>query len=126
MLPEVARGLAEGFIDRWNSRAYNPQFWQRDTASVLDEIIDDARTVLGPLGLATDDEAAFNLFNIVVMNYAYSASDKPKMREIMGIAGYGFPWQSAAALLYPVSASIYVATMAPAGTATRAMIESCV
>ena len=36
----------------------------------------------------------------------------------MGIAGYGFPWQSAAALLYPVSASIYVATMAPAGTAT--------
>jgi len=68
MLPEAARPLAEGFIDRWNLRAYDQQFWQRDTAIVFDEIIDDARGVLRPLGLAADDEAAFNMFNIVVLS----------------------------------------------------------
>lgn len=95
MLPEAARSLAEGFIDRWNARVYDPHFWQRDTASVFDEIIDDARSVLRSLGLANDDEAAFNLFNIVVLSYAYSADDQPKMREFMGIADTGFPWSSA-------------------------------
>jgi hypothetical protein len=85
-LPESARALAEGFIDRWNARAYDREFWQTDTDAVFDEIIDDARTVLRPLGFAMDDEAAFNLFNIVVLSYAYSAYDQPEMREFMGIS----------------------------------------
>lgn len=117
LLPEAARTLAEEFIDRWNTRAYDRDFWQRDTADVFDEIIDDARSVLRPLGLATDDEAAFNLFNIVVLNYAYSACDQQKMREFMGIARDSFPWTSAVALLYPVSATIYIATTTPASSA---------
>ena len=77
LLPEVARGVAEGFIDRWNAHVYDQEFWERDTSEVFDDIIADARTVLRPLDLETDDEAAFNLFNIVVMNYAYSAYDQP-------------------------------------------------
>lgn len=117
MLPESAQALAEGFIDRWNARAYEGEFWQRDTAEVFDEIIDDARTVLRPLGFATDDEAVFNLFNIVVFSYAYSAHDQPKMREYMGISLVAFPWKSALALLYPISAAIYVATSTPANPA---------
>jgi len=117
MLPDAARGLSEGFIDRWNTRVYDPHFWQRDTASVFDEIIDDARSVLRPLGLAADDEAAFNLFNIVVLSYAYSAYDQPKMRDFMGIADTEFPWPSTVALLYPLGATIYIATATPAGLA---------
>lgn len=85
LLPESTRNLVEEFIDRWNTRAYNRDFWQRDTADVFDEIINDARSILRPLGLATDDETAFNFFQIVVLNYAYSAYDQPKMREFMGI-----------------------------------------
>ncbi len=114
MLPEAARLLAEGFIDRWNVRAYDKRFWQRDTTAVFDEIIDDARGVLRPLGLATDDEAAFNMFNIVVLSYAYSAYDQPKMRKFMRIGSTGFPWPSALALLYPIAATIYIATWTPA------------
>jgi hypothetical protein len=91
MLPESAQALAEGFIDRWNARAYDREFWQTDTAAVFDEIIEDARTVLRPLGFATDDEAAFDLFNIVVLSYAYSAYDQPKMREFMGVSRVRFP-----------------------------------
>ncbi|MGD9368825.1 MAG: hypothetical protein PVH87_24190 [Desulfobacteraceae bacterium] len=114
LLPENAQGLAEGFIDRWNSHIYDRDFWQRDTSDVFDEIIADARNVLRPLGLETHDEAAFNLFNIIVLNYAYSAYDQPKMQEFMGIKGHNFPWQSAACLLYPIGASIYIATATPA------------
>ncbi|MGB4995334.1 MAG: hypothetical protein WBO50_09240, partial [Nitrospira sp.] len=93
------------------------EFWERDTSEVFDDIIADARTVLRPLDLETDDEAAFNLFNIVVMNYAYSAYDQPKMREFMGILGGSFPWPSALGLLYPITAIVYVGTATPAGAA---------
>jgi hypothetical protein len=116
LLPEAARCLTEGFIDRWNTRIYDRSFWQRDTASVFDEIVDDARGVLRPFGLAGDDEAAFNMFNIAVLNYAYSAFGQPKMREFMGIAADGFPWVSTLALLYPIAAAIYIATTTPAST----------
>jgi len=115
MLPEEARAFVEGFIDRWNIHAYDQGFWQRDTASVFDEIIGDARSVLSPLGVSADDEAAFNMFNIVVLSYAYSAYDQPKMREFMGIAGTRFPWPSALAVLYPITATIYIAAWTPAG-----------
>jgi|LSQX01.1.fsa_nt_gb hypothetical protein len=114
LLPEAARSLAEGFIDRWNTRAYDREFWQRDTAEVFEEIIENARGVLRPLGLAMDDEAAFNLFNVVILSYAYSAYDQPKMRKFMGIAHVGFPWFSTIALLYPIGAAIYIAIATPA------------
>lgn len=117
-LPESARDLAEEFIDRWNVRLYDRDFWQRDAADVLDEIIEDARSVLRPLGFSTNDEAPFNLFNIVVLSYAYNAFDQPNLREFMGTerARTGFPRPSAVALLYPVVATIYIATTTSAGT----------
>jgi len=87
LLPATERGLAEEFIDRWNVRTNDRDFWQRDTADVFDEVVADARSVLRPFGLETDDEAAFNLFNIIVLNYAYGAYDQPRMREFMGIGG---------------------------------------
>jgi hypothetical protein len=117
LLPEVARGAAETFIDRWNAHAYDQGFWLRDTSDVFDDIVADARTALRPLGLEKDDEAAFNLFNVIVMNYAYSAYDQPKMREFMGISGGSFPWPSAVGLLYPIAAAVYIATATPAGAA---------
>jgi hypothetical protein len=85
MLPEQARELVEGFIDRWNVRAYNQALWQMDTASVFDEITEDAKAVLSEKGLQTDDETLFNMFNIIILSYAYSAYDQPKLREFMGI-----------------------------------------
>ena len=110
MLPEEARGLVEGFIDRWNLRAYDRAFWQTDTASVFDEITEDAKNVLSEIGLHTDDEMLFNMFNIIVLSYAYSAYDQPKMREFMGIKVSIFPWVGALCLLYPIGAGVYIAT----------------
>lgn len=110
MLPEQARGLVEGFIDRWNLRAYDKDFWKMDTASVFDEITEDARNVLSEIGIDTDDEMLFNIFNITVLSYAYSAYDQPKVCEFMGVKGSTFPWVSAISLLYPIGAGVYIAT----------------
>ncbi|MBT9149783.1 MAG: hypothetical protein AAGB97_00100 [Dehalococcoidia bacterium] len=68
MLPEKAKPLVEPFIDRWNARAYEKDFWQMDTAIVFDEIIGDARSVLSESGIAFDDETLFNMFNIIVLS----------------------------------------------------------
>jgi hypothetical protein len=114
MLPDEARGLVEGFIDRWNLRAYDKSFWQTDTASMFDEITQDAKNVLSETGLRADDDMLFNMFNIVVLSYAYSAYHQPKMREFMGIKLSTFPWVSAISSLYPIGAAVYIATQTPA------------
>jgi hypothetical protein len=114
MLPQKARELVESFIDRWNLRAYDRAFWQTDTASVFDEITEDTKNVLSDIGLAADDNMLFNMFNIVVLSYAYSAYDQPKMREFMEIKFSTFPWISAIFLLYPIGAAVYIATQTPA------------
>jgi hypothetical protein len=116
MLSDQARGLVEGFIDRWNLRAYDRAFWQTDTASVFDDITEDAKNVLSDKGLAVDDDTLFNMFNIVALSYAYSAYDQPKMREFMGVKGSVFPWISAISLLYPIGAGVYISTQTPART----------
>jgi hypothetical protein len=85
MLPEEAKSLAEPFIDRWNMRVYEKDFWQMDAAAVFNEIIEDARSILHESGTSFDDETLFNMFNIIVLSYAYNAYDQPKMRKFIGI-----------------------------------------
>lgn len=116
LLPEAARGLAEEFVHRWAAKAEDPAFWERDTSDVFAEIIADARVVLRPLGLDQDDEAAFNLFEIVVMNYAYRAQAEPERRQLMGIPGGNSRWIGAVALLCAVGTAVYIAAAAPSGT----------
>ena len=84
-LPPMARHLAEDFIDRWNLRAYDHELWQTDCSTVFDEILADAREILEATGAPTDDKTLFNMFQIVTLSYAYSASDQPKMRKFIGI-----------------------------------------
>jgi hypothetical protein len=113
---EQARGLVEGFIDRWNLRAYDQDFWKMDAALVFDEIMEDSRNAFSELRIDTDDEMLFNIFNIIVLSYAYSACDQPEMRKFMGVKCSIFPWVSAISLLYPLGAGVYIATRTPAST----------
>ena len=114
MLPDETKPLVEQFIDRWNVRAYEKDFWQMDTASVFDAIIKDARSVLFASKIQFDDDALFNMFNIIVLSYAYSAYDQPKMREFIGMRSTQFPWISAVSLLYPILAAFYMSARTPA------------
>jgi hypothetical protein len=113
ILPQQAQSIAEDFIDRWNPHAYDQSFWQKDAASIFEEIVDDARTVFSEAGVPFDDETLFNMFNIIMVSYAYSAYDQPKIREFLGIKSFSFPWLSMISLLYPLGAAIYMVTQTP-------------
>lgn len=114
MLPKEIQNPMVDFIDRWNAKAFDKNFWRMDTSNVLDDIINDANNFFPYASFRFDDETLFNIFNIVVLNYAYSAYDQPKMKECMGIKESRFPWLSAISLLYPVGAIIYISTQTPA------------
>ena len=114
MLPPAARDAAEQFIDEWNAAVYVESYWQRDTADVFDEIISAARETMRPSGFADDDEAAFNLFNLVVLNYAYNAYTQPKLQRFMKIEAFRVPWVSAVSLLYPAY-GVWAIASTPAG-----------
>ena len=83
LLPEIAQPIAVEFIDRWNERAYEKSFWQTDTSEVFSKIIEDARSLLLSFNAPTDDETMFNMFQVVILSYAYSASDQPAMRKFI-------------------------------------------
>jgi hypothetical protein len=83
MLPQSVQSIAVDFIDKWNEKAYEESFWQRDTSDVFSEIIEDARSLLSSFEEPADDETLFNMFQVVVLSYAYSASDQPTMQKFM-------------------------------------------
>ena len=85
MLPPVARSLAVDFIDRWNERAYEEELWHMDTSEVFADIVEDARSLLLSAGAPADDETLFNMFQIVILSYAYAAVDQKSMRKSIGI-----------------------------------------
>lgn len=85
-LPSTIQPLIMEWIDRWNSPAYDPSFWHEDTSKILIRITEDAKSFLRNNGCSIyNDELLFDMFNIVVMNFAYSASGQPTMRKFMGI-----------------------------------------
>ena len=112
LLPQEVKHLAEGFIDTWNEQVYNKEFWSKDTSEIFTMIIEDAREVLHEENIPVDDETLFNMFQIVVLSFAYSASNQPKMQEFIGITSVkkSFPIVSAISLIYPISASLYMLT----------------
>lgn len=107
-LPSEAKYLAEGFIDRWNEQVYNKKFWSTDTSEIFTKIIEDAREVLHKASIPVDDKTLFNMFEIVVLSFAYSTSNQPKMQKFIGIKK--FPIVSAISLIYPIGASLYAWT----------------
>jgi hypothetical protein len=83
MLPQYAQSLATSFIDRWNERAYEKEFWQMDTSEVFSNITEDARLLLQSSGAPIDDEILFSMFQVVILNYACTASYQPSMQKFI-------------------------------------------
>jgi hypothetical protein len=85
-MPKQVQPTIEHWIDKWNCSLYNYEFWREDTSEIFNRIIQDARAYLHENNYSTyDDELLFNMFNIVVLNYAYTAEDQRAMREFIGI-----------------------------------------
>ena len=84
ILPELHPAL-ENYIDRWNERAYDRSFWQRDCANVFDDMIEEARALLRSDGRQEDDETLFNFFQAMTLTFAANAAEQPAMRRFAGI-----------------------------------------
>lgn len=107
LFPEHAKNLAVDFIDRWNMIALNNKnLWSYNTSKVFCNVIEDAKNVFCKNNIQYDDEMLFNMFQIVVMSYAYSASINPRLRKAMGISDRKkilyFMW------LIPLTIGIYI------------------
>ncbi len=86
LLPVQAKPAIEGFIDMWNERVYSKEIWFSDTGEIFLDIVNSSVEVLKGYGVENiDDEMLFNMFQVIVLNYAYSAVNQPKMQEFMEI-----------------------------------------
>lgn len=85
-LPLQVQSSIEGFIDVWNESVYSKEFWITDTAEIFISIVNSATEVLKNSWVEdVDDEMLFSMFQIVVLNYAYTAVNQTEMQKFLGI-----------------------------------------
>jgi len=61
---------------------------------VFNDIKEDVKKVLSDTGLTNDDDMLFNMFNIAILSYAYSAYDRPKMDGAKTATPLSGQWKS--------------------------------
>jgi len=86
LLPEPLQAKVVDFIDHMNSYAYDLDFWALNCVDVFSLIVDEASEFFPlPKDLKRNSEVLFNIFQIITLSYAYSASSRRKMRKFIGI-----------------------------------------
>ncbi len=77
--------VAEHVVDEYNTRGYDAKFWRCDCAQVFAEICISFAKGMTDRGLFTDDIAKFNMFQVVTLNFAYTARNQKELRRFAGI-----------------------------------------
>ena len=85
MLPSWVLPFMESFIDEWNETARYADFWKADCDIVFSLICQHAQNVADAGGYVLDDETAFNIFQMVTLNLASTASRSRELRRLAGI-----------------------------------------
>ncbi len=111
LIPLALQSDMGRLTDRWDARALEPEFWKSDCGEVLTAMVEDARGLYAPHGIAPTDEQLFNVFNTLTLGFAAAADSKPEMRALMGIREPRLFTPSGLALLYPLTAATYVLTV---------------
>ncbi len=110
LLPSEVQPTVEAFIDQWNERARDRELWETDCAAIFDEIVGDARLLVRQLGVVEDDDTLFNMFQVVTLNYAYSADHERSFRQFTGLTKPGvrrtLVWRILVALLLLVVVNV--------------------
>lgn len=101
LLPPQYQELIEPFVAHMNYYTKERDFWNQNCREVFDIIINEAYSYrLGNIRSVSleeyvsseDQEILYNLFHIVTLNYAHSASQQPEMRKFLGIRKGLFRW----------------------------------
>ncbi len=89
-LPAQVRSKIEELIDSANPLALKKEFWSDDCGKILRFITSMIEKELEEKGVKLTEENAFDVFNIIVLSYAYSAHKDPRMKQfIKGSIGKG-------------------------------------
>jgi len=84
LLPDLFQeGEIERLIDDCNAKAYEKTFWQTDCADEFSYIIELAKDRFSQVGLLPNEDDLFNVFNIIVLNFAYGASSQIEMKKFI-------------------------------------------
>ena len=82
-LPSNIQNEIESLLDNANLLAYKKEFWADDCGQILKFIVSAAQKELEEKGVIPTEDNLFDVFNLIVMNFAYSAYKDPKMKKFI-------------------------------------------
>lgn len=90
-LPPAARPCVESWIDKMNPAALDADFWRMDCGDVFLDVCLRARQELEGFIHHPSDDHVFNMFQIILLNFAYAAHKDPKSKAfVQKSVGVGF------------------------------------
>lgn len=104
-LPVQARPLAETWMDEMNALTNSSELWTQDCGDAFASITSAAVRKLKAADVRFTDDDVFNMFQLIVLNYAYATHRSGHSRAIIEQALWGWhPRQVLSWLLKPVLA----------------------
>ena len=82
-LPSSIQKEIENLIDNANSLAYKKEFWADDCGQIFKFIVSATQKELQGKGVTPTEDNLFDVFNLIVVNFAYSAYKDPKMKKFI-------------------------------------------
>ncbi len=82
-LPSSIQKEIENLMDNANSLAYKKEFWADDCGQVFKFIVSTTQKELQEKGITPTEDNLFDVFNLIVMNFAYSTYKDPKMKKFI-------------------------------------------
>jgi hypothetical protein len=82
-LPAQVRNEIEGLIDNANPLAFKKEFWADDCGKILRFITSMVEKELQEKEVQPSEDNLFDVFNIIVMNFAYSAYKDQRMKKFI-------------------------------------------
>jgi hypothetical protein len=83
ILPDELQRVRQNWIDLNNPYALREEFWKSDCGDVLLSIVGRAETFSASHGINADDDTLLNLFDIVVLAFAYTAHSDNRAKEFV-------------------------------------------
>ncbi len=85
LFDQEERPIVEAMIDEYNVMGYDPAFWRRSCADLLDEITWEFGRPMAPIGRVPEGWVGFEVFQLITLNFAQMACEQKELREFMGI-----------------------------------------
>jgi len=83
LLPVSAQELVEGWIDEISMQGKKEEFWRRDCGEALKYITEKAKGRLSSAGIQPTENDLFNMFQIIVLNFACTLHKMPQSRAFV-------------------------------------------